>query len=79
VFKQPWPQYDPDLAREPEAEVVVQINGKVRSRMVVPFGSPAADLERLALADEKIKPLLAGKTVAKIISVPDKLVNLVVR
>jgi leucyl-tRNA synthetase len=79
LFKQSWPAYDPDLAREPEAEVVLQINGKVRSRMLVPFGTPRNDLERLAVEDEKMKPLLAGKTIAKIISVPDKLVNLVVR
>jgi leucyl-tRNA synthetase len=79
VFKQPWPAFDPQLAREPESEVVVQINGKVRSRIVVPFGSPPADLERLALEDAKIKPLVSGKTIVKIVCVPDKLVNLVVR
>jgi leucyl-tRNA synthetase len=79
VFKQPWPPFDPELAREPEAEVVLQINGKVRSRISVAFGTPQKDLEMLALEDEKIKPLLVGKTVAKIICVPDKLVNLVVR
>jgi leucyl-tRNA synthetase len=79
VFKQPWPVFDPELAREPEAEVVLQINGKVRSRITVPFGTACKDLETLAVADEKMKPLLAGKTIAKIICVPDKLVNLVVR
>jgi leucyl-tRNA synthetase len=79
VFKQAWPAFDPELAREPEAEVVLQINGKVRSRMLVPFGTPGAMLEKLALEDEKIKPFLAGKMIVKIISVPDKLVNLVVR
>jgi leucyl-tRNA synthetase len=79
VFKQAWPPYDADLAREPEAEVVLQINGKVRSRISVPFGTSQKELEMLAAEDEKIKPLLAGKTIAKIICVPDKLVNLVVR
>ena len=79
VFKQPWPPFDPDLAREPGAEVVLQINGKVRSRIMVPFGTPREELEKLALEDEKMKPLLVGKAVVKIISVPDKLVNLVVR
>jgi leucyl-tRNA synthetase len=79
LFKQPWPSFDPELAREPEAEVVLQINGKVRSRIHVPFGMPQKDLELLAVEDEKVKPLLAGKTIAKIICVPDKLVNLVVR
>jgi leucyl-tRNA synthetase len=79
VFKQPWPSFDPDLAREPQAEVVLQLNGKVRSRINVPFGTPCKNLEALALEDDKIKSLLAGKTIAKIICVPDKLVNLVVR
>ena len=79
VFRESWPQFDAGLAREPEAEVVLQVNGKVRSRLMVPFGTPAVELEKLAVEDEKMKPLLAGKTVVKIISVPDKLVNLVVR
>jgi leucyl-tRNA synthetase len=79
VFKQPWPAFDPDLAREPQAEVVLQVNGKVRSRMAVPFGTSSKDLEMLALEDEKMKALLAGKTIVKTICVPDKLVNLVVR
>jgi leucyl-tRNA synthetase len=79
VFKQKWPPFDPDLAREPEAEVVVQINGKLRSRITVPFGTERSELEKLAMEDEKIKPLLTGKTVVKVIFVPDKLVNLVVR
>ena len=57
----------------------LQVNGKLRSRIHVPFGAPAAELERLALADEKIAALVAGKTVAKIITVPDKLVNIVVK
>ena len=79
VFKQSWPTFDDTLAREAGAEVVLQINGKVRSRITVPFGLPQKDLELLALDDEKMKPLLAGKTIVKIICVPDKLVNLVVR
>jgi leucyl-tRNA synthetase len=79
VFKQPWPPFDPDLAREPGAEVVLQINGKVRSRVTVPFGTPQKDLEMVALEDEKMKPFLDGKTIVKIVCVPDKLVNLVVR
>jgi len=79
VFKQGWPAYDPELAREPEAEVVLQVNGKVRSRVTVPFGAHQAVLERMAVEDEKIRPLLAGKTIVKVICVPDKLVNLVVR
>jgi leucyl-tRNA synthetase len=79
VFKQPWPDFDPGLAREEAAEVVVQVNGKVRSRIYVPFGSAKEDLERAARQDEKIQPLLGGKQVLRVIVVPDKLVNIVVK
>jgi leucyl-tRNA synthetase len=79
VFKQSWPTYDPELARDQEADVVLQVNGKVRSRLSVAFGTPKDKLESLALADEKLKPFVDGKQIAKIIIVPDKLVNVVVK
>ena len=79
VFRQSWPEYDEELAREEGAEVVLQINGKVRSRLVVPFGTSREQLEALARADEKIEPQLAGKQIVRTIVVPDKLVNFVVR
>jgi leucyl-tRNA synthetase len=79
VFREPWPQFDPELAKEDLAEVVIQVNGKLRSRLHVPFGTSKADLEALALADEKVKPFLAGKQIVKVVVVPDKLVNIVVR
>jgi leucyl-tRNA synthetase len=79
VFKQPWPDFDPELAQEDLAEVVVQINGKLRSRIHVPFGTAKDELERAALADEKVRSALAGKVVVKAILVPDRLVNIVAR
>ncbi len=79
VFKQPWPAYDPELAREELAEVVVQVNGKLRSRVHVAFGTSKEELERIARQDEKVQPFLAGKQVVKAVIVPDKLVNLVVK
>ena len=79
VFKQPWPQYDPELAREEEAEIVVQVNGRVRTRLNVPFGTPQATLEQCAREDQKVRSFLDGKTVVKVIVVPDKLVNIVVK
>jgi leucyl-tRNA synthetase len=78
VLREPWPAYDPDLAREEEVEIPVQVNGKLRSRIRAPFGAPREQLERLALADEKIAALVAGKQIVKIIVVPGKLVNIVV-
>jgi len=57
----------------------VQVNGKVRSRISAPFGTPNEQLESLAMADEKVQPFTAGKQVVKTIIVPDKLVNIVVK
>jgi leucyl-tRNA synthetase len=79
VFRQPWPAFDPELAKDDEAEIVVQVNGKLRGRFSAPFGTPAAELESRARADEKVQPFLAGKQVVKVVAVPDKLVNIVVR
>ncbi len=79
VFRQCWPSFDPELAKEEEAEVVVQVNGKLRSRIFAPFGTPEEELKSRAMADEKVKPHLTGKQIAKVIVVPDKLVNIVVR
>jgi leucyl-tRNA synthetase len=79
VFRQPWPAFDPELAKEDLAEIVVQVNGKLRGRIHVPFGTPKEELETLAVADEKVQPYLAGKQVVKLITVPDKLVNVVVK
>jgi leucyl-tRNA synthetase len=79
VFRHSWPPFDPELAKEDLAEIVVQVNGKLRGRIHVPFGTPNKDLEALAMADEKVQPFLAGKQVVKVITVPDKLVNVVVK
>ena len=79
VFRQCWPSFDPELAKADLAEIVVQVNGKLRSRIWMPFGTPGAELESRALADEKLQPFLSGKKIVKAIVVPDKLVNIVVR
>ena len=79
VFRQSWPAFDAELAKEDEAEIVVQVNGKLRNRIFIAFGTSKDELEALALADEKAKPFLDGKQVVKVIVVPDKLVNIVVK
>ncbi len=79
VFRQPWPAYDEDLAKEDAAEIVLQVNGKVRGRILAPFGSSREDLERAALSDPSTQPFIAGKQVLKVVVVPDKLVNIVVK
>ena len=79
VFKEQWPAWDPDLAREDEVEIVIQINGKVRHRMNVPAGLDQVQMTSLAEDSDQIQALLAGQTVVKVIAVPGKLLNLVVK
>ncbi len=79
VFRQCWPAFDPELAKEEEAEIVVQVNGKLRDRIYAPFGTPKDELERRALAAEKVRSLIAGKQLVRVVTVPDKLVNIVVK
>lgn len=73
----PWPTFDEAALVESEVEIVCQINGKVRAKLMVPVDSSKAALEELALANEQIKEHIAGKTVRKVIAVPNKLVNIV--
>ena len=79
MLRAPWPKYDPALAKEEEIEIPVQINGKLRSRIVVPADTTEDVLPERALADEKIRAAMAGKQVVKVIVVPGKLVNIVIR
>jgi leucyl-tRNA synthetase len=73
----PWPKFDAALLVESEIEIPVQVNGKLRDVIKVSVNATAAELEALALANEKAKPYYEGKTIKKIIVVPKKLVNLV--
>ncbi|MGA8763073.1 MAG: leucine--tRNA ligase [Candidatus Sulfotelmatobacter sp.] len=79
LLKAAWPRYDPALAKEEEIEIPVQINGKLRSRIVVPTDAPKEEIEERALAEEKVKSAVAGKQIVKKIYVPGKLVNIVVK
>jgi leucyl-tRNA synthetase len=79
ILRAPWPQSDPDLAREDEIEIPVQINGKLTAVVRVAAGADAKTIEAAALADEKVRTRAAGKTVAKVIVVPGRAVNLVVK
>ena len=75
---EPWPAFDPALLKDEEVEIPVQVNGKLRGRIVVPAGLDAGGIERAAREDPKIAVLLEGKTVRKVVVVPGKLVNFVV-
>ncbi|GAC1429478.1 MAG: leucine--tRNA ligase [Terriglobales bacterium] len=79
LLRAEWPKCDPVLAKEEEIEIPVQVSGKLRSRITVPADSPNAFVQEAAFADEKIKALIGGKQIVKVIIVPGKLVNVVVR
>jgi len=79
LLKAPWPKYDPALAAEDEIEIPVQVNGKLRGLVVLPAGANEDQIKQAALADEKVRAAIAGKQVVKIIVVPRKLVNIVIR
>ncbi|MFO0748972.1 MAG: leucine--tRNA ligase [Myxococcota bacterium] len=78
LARAPWPTWDPALTLESQVEVVVQVNGKIRSRMEVEKGTSQPVLEALARAQPRIAEMLEAQTVRKVIIVPDKLVNFVV-
>jgi len=79
LLKAPWPRYDAALAKEEELEIPVQVNGKLRGRIVVPADADEQFVVEHALADEKVQSAIAGKQIVKRIFVPGKLVNIVVR
>jgi leucyl-tRNA synthetase len=79
LLRTPWPKYDAALAKEEEIEIPVQINGKLRSRIVVPADVTEDVVRAHALAEPKIKAMLDGKQIVKVIVVPGKLVNIVIR
>ena len=75
----PWPVADPELARKDELEIPVQVNGKLRARVIVAPDISEADLRELALADTKVQSFIDGHKVVKVIVVPQRLVNVVVK
>jgi leucyl-tRNA synthetase len=78
LLKAPWPQYDPELAREEEREIPVQVNGKLRSKIIVGADTGEEEILRQAREDEKIRHFTAGKQIVRTIYT-GKLVNIVVR
>ncbi|MDP4182848.1 MAG: leucine--tRNA ligase [Bacillota bacterium] len=79
VHDQNWPKYDSQALIKDEIEIVIQINGKVRDKLIVPSQLNQSELEKTVLENDKTKALIDGKTVVKVIAVPGKLVNIVVR
>jgi leucyl-tRNA synthetase len=76
---EPWPTYDPALIAEDQLEVPVQVNGKVRSRVTVDAKASMDELKAAALGEPRIQELVQGKQIQRVIVVPGKLVNIVIR
>jgi leucyl-tRNA synthetase len=79
VWEEPWPTADPEMLVTPTFMLVCQVNGKVRDRVEAPTGAPREELEKLALAARGVQAHLNGHPVVKVIVVPDKLVNIVIK
>ena len=73
----PWPSFDATFLVEDEVEIALQVNGKVRDRLMVPIGATKAELEAIALANARVQEFIAGKMVRKVVVVEKKLVNIV--
>ncbi|MGN0148719.1 MAG: leucine--tRNA ligase [Clostridia bacterium] len=76
---QPWPKYDEEKTVDDEIEIVVQINGKIKDKLMIPAGLDRDGTQEAAMNTDKIKGLIEGKNVIKVIAVPGKLVNIVVK
>ncbi|MBQ7479206.1 MAG: class I tRNA ligase family protein, partial [Selenomonadaceae bacterium] len=79
VHQQKWPGYDASAIVLDEVEIVLQINGKVRDKVTIPADIDRAEMEKVARELPRAKELTAGKTIVKVICVPKKLVNIVVK
>jgi leucyl-tRNA synthetase len=79
ISKEAWPPYDPEVAKEEEMVIVIQINGKLRGQITVPVNTLEQDIKTLAQNDERTKQWTEGKKIVKIIHVPRKLINMVVQ
>jgi leucyl-tRNA synthetase len=79
LFKQRWPEPDAAALARDEVEIVVQVDGRVRSRLTALVGAQEAEVREQALADDKVRPWLDGRRIAKVVVVPGRLVNIVTR
>ena len=79
VHQQEWPEYDESALVKDTIEIVVQINGKIKEKINIAGDSSREDMEKIAVENDKIKVLTEGKNIVKIIAVPGKLINIVVK
>ncbi len=79
IAYEPWPEFDESKLVEDEVEIVLQINGKNREKLLIPVETTKEQMEQLAKENDTIKEMIAGKTIVKVIAVPGKLVNIVIK
>jgi leucyl-tRNA synthetase len=79
IHNQPWPKWDEELAKEEEVTLVIQVNGKLRDKVTVPVSITEAEARELALSRERVKVYVKDNKIAKIIYVPQRLINIVVK
>ncbi len=79
VYLEKWPSWSESALVKDTVEIVVQLNGKVKDKLEVQNGLSREQLEEAVMASDKVKTLLAGKEIVKLIAVPNKLVNIVVK
>jgi len=78
IHNQPWPEYDEELAKEEETTLVIQVNGKLRDKVLVPASISEVEAKELALGRERVKAYIDGKKLTRVIYVPKRVVNIVV-
>ena len=79
IFDISWPEFDESALVKDEVEVVVQINGKVRAKLSVGANMTKEEMEKVALENDKVQASIEDKTVVKVIAIPKKLINIVVK
>jgi len=78
IFEEKWPDWDDEVAREESIELVIQVNGKLRSKFLIPLGITDDKIKEMALQEPKIKDIVGSKTIKNVIIVKGKLVNIVI-
>jgi leucyl-tRNA synthetase len=78
IFEQTWPEWDEEIAKEEKIELVIQVNGKLRSRLLIPHSISDDKIKEMALQEQKIQDIVGKKTIKKVIVVKGKLINIVV-
>jgi leucyl-tRNA synthetase len=79
IINEPWPSIDKSALNQEEVQIIVQVNGKLRTKLMLTANADKAQVETQALADEKVAKFTDGKTIIKVIVVPNKLINIVVK